>query len=154
MRSFNLEEVQQIVQQAVEQATQQVGEQLLQAAQQTGGSLSSDQKNLGYQKFIEDTGTDEANKIAQFQDMRAWGFNYKALIEDSRDYDRAKKFFELERERIELARNQSEANKKSTMDHVESIVALMTAYRQVNAVNDASKFADAVSEPISPNTGA
>lgn len=152
MKTFSLEEVQQVVQQAVEQATQQVGEQLLQAAQQTGGSLSSDQKNLGYQKFIEDPGTDEANKLAVLTNTRAWDHNVKSLVEDSRDYDKAKKYLDLEKERIEVARNQSEANKKSTMDHVESMMSLLNVYAQVNSVNDNSKFSAAVSEPISPNT--
>ena len=152
MKSFNLEEVQQIVQQAVEQATQQAAEQVLQAAQQTGGSLSSDQKNLGYQKFIEDPGTDEANKLAVYSGTRQWNFNDKALIEDSRDYDKAKKYLDLQREAINVARDQSEANKKSTFDHIESMMGLLNVYRQINSVNDNSKFGAAVSEPISPNT--
>lgn len=145
-------DVTELVKQIAQQLGQQIAEQTLQAAQQTGGSLSADKKVLGADYVTEDTGSDEAVKGKTYVDSELWGFNKKSLVEKSQDFDRSHKALEIQREQIRLIEDRAIASKNASLQHVEAIMALANAYSHLQNVHDQSKFNAAVSEPLSPNT--
>ena len=153
------EQVQKIIQDA-QAAAQQAAAQVLQAAQQTGGSLAADKKVLAHESTTEDTQTDEHIKGKSFNDAEMWVLNKKLLTEREQataqkafDYDVALKEIEVAAAKIELARKQSDFN------HAEQLKAIAVSEAQQAAlikhfVNvEYTKFNNAQSEPISPNTG-
>ena len=102
----------------------------IQSSQQTGGSLAADTKSLGYNKEIDDTGTDEAHKGKTFNDAEMWTINKKLLVEreqgdvrKSGDYDRSLKEIELKTAQIELARKEHDFATKQHMDALQFRVA-------------------------------
>jgi len=159
--SVTKEEITLIAREIAQQVTQQVVEQTLQAAQQTGGSLSADKKVLGTTVVSEDTQTDEAIRGKSYGDSEVMFLNKKLLIEreqasaqKSFDFDKAHKEIELAAAKIELARKQSDF---STTEQLRAI-AVSEAQQSANFKHilnlEYAKFNAAVSEPINPNIGA
>ena len=153
------EQIQKIIQDA-QAAAQQAVAQALQAAQQTGGSLSADKKTLGVTDVTEDTQTDEATRGKTYVDSEMWGINKKLLVEreqsssqKSFDYDRSLKEIEIKTAQLELAR------KESDFSHQEQLKAIAVSEAQQAALVkhltnlEYAKFNAAVSEPLAPNTG-
>ncbi len=152
-----------IIAKAVEQSISQklqALDQALQAAQQTGGSLSADKKVLGYEHISEDIGTDEAYKAGTFATSELWNLDKKILAEreqataqKSHDYDKSLKEIEVAAAKIELARKQSDFN------HAEQLKAIAISEAQQAATfkhilnMEYAKFNAAVSEPINPTAG-
>lgn len=153
------EEIDLIVRQVTQAVTQQVVEQTLQAAQQTGGSLSSDKKVLGATDVTEDTQTDEAIRGKTYVDSEMWGIDKKLLVEreqasaqKSFDFDKAHKEIELASAKIELARKQSDFNVTEQLRAIAVSEAQQAATFKHILNMEYAKFNAAISEPISPNT--
>lgn len=147
--------------QDVQAAAQQAANQVLQAAQQTGGSLAADSKILSVEKDIVDINVDEAFKSKTYVDSELWTIDKKLLVEreqasaqKSFDFDKAHKEIELAAAKIELARKQSDF---STTEQLRAI-AVSEAQQAANFKHllnlEYAKFNAAVSEPINPNIGA
>lgn len=159
--ALSQDEIALIVKEVKQSVAQQIAEQALQAAQQTGGSLSADKKVLGATVVTEDTQTDEAIRGKTYIDSEVWGVDKKLLVEreqsnaqKSFDYDKAHKEIELAAAKIELARKQSDFNITEQL----RAIAVSEAQQSANFKHllnlEYAKFNAAVSEPINPNIGA
>lgn len=159
MATLSEETIQKLLQQ-VEKGDLQSALQTLQTAQQTGGSLSADSKGLGYEKVIDDIGTDEAFKSKTFGDAEMWGINKKLLVareqseaQKSFDYDKALKEIELKSAQVELARKEHGFAHQQKLDNLQVRVAEQAELVKTMLNVEYAKFNSAQSEPISPNTG-
>lgn len=153
-----------IIAKAVEQSISQklqALDQALQAAQQTGGSLSADKKVLASTDVTEDTQTDEHIRGKSYNDAEMWTLNKKLLTEreqsnaqKSQDYDQSLKEIEVAAAKIELARKQSDFNHSEQLKAIAvSEAQNLAAFKHILNMEYA-KFNAAVSEPINPNIGA
>lgn len=147
--------------QDVQAAAQQAANQVLQAAQQTGGSLAADSKILSVEKDVVDIGADEAFKSKTYGDAEMWGINKKLLVEREQasaqkalDFDNAHKQIELAAAKIELARKQSDFSTTEQLRAIAVSEAQQAATIKHMLNLEYAKFNAAVSEPINPNIGA
>lgn len=159
MATLSEETIQKLLQQ-VEKGDLQSALQTLQSAQQTGGSLAADTKGLGYEKVVDDIGTDEAFKSKTYGDSEMWGLNKKLLTEReqataqrSADYDKALKEIEIKTAQLELARKEHDFAHQQKLDSLQARVAEQSELIKHMINVEYAKFNNAQSEPISPNTG-
>jgi len=160
VKSIKQETGQQQIGQVGQQGAQQLSDQVekaisqgVQAAKQAvQGSQQEKASFVSEQDKYEETNTGEAHRGKTYVDAELWGYNKKALVEKSFDFDRSKKAFELEREALAVSEERASVAKVKTLQHVESMMGLLNVYAQIQSVADQSKFNSAVSEPVSPNT--
>lgn len=159
--ALSQDEIALIVKEVKQSVAQQIAEQVLQAAQQTGGSLSADKKVLGSTVVTEDTQTDEHIRGKSYNDAEMWTLNKKLLTareqseaQKSHDYDISLKEIEVAAAKVELARKQSDFNHSEQLKAIAvSEAQQLAAFKHILNLEYA-KFNAAVSEPIAPNTGA
>jgi hypothetical protein len=146
------EEIDLIVRQVTQAVTQQVVEQTLQAAQQTGGSLSADKKVLGSTDVTEDTQTDEAIRGKSYVDSELWGGNKKLLFSDELNNQRALNALAIKEKELQIAEREIKLKLQAQLDHI-AVTAATNAGIFNHALNmEYAKFNAAISEPLAPNT--
>lgn len=151
--SVTKEEITLIAREIAQQVTQQVVEQTLQAAQQTGGSLSADKKVLGATDVTEDTQTDEAIRGKTYIDSESWGANKKLAYSDELNNQRALNALAIKEKELQLLERESKIRLQAQLDHI-AVIAHTNAGIYNHALNMGyATFRSAVEEPISPNTG-
>lgn len=152
--------VTQVVAQSVQGVAQSVTEQIIQATQQTGGSLAADKKVLGIEDISHDIGTDEAFKTQTANSADMWTLNKKILVASellernrSIDYHTALKALELKEQQLNLAEREAKLRKQATLDAIEASEREQAAFLK-HAFNTLSlDFRTAAFHPISPNDG-
>lgn len=172
------EVAQDIAKQISQQVSQEIGQQQLKQIGQQGDQQISDQIQKAISQGIqelkqgiqgstqekssvvdsvtqnkqEETNTGEAHRGKTYVDAELWGYNKKALVEKSSDFDRSKKAIELIRDQLAISEEQAIVAKNKTLQHVEAMTGLLNVYSQIQNVHDQSKLNAAITEPISPNT--
>lgn len=134
MKTFTLEEVQQISQQAAQQAASQAIEQVVQGSSQEKTSLVSSQDKY------EETNTGEAHRASVLSQTRLWNLNDKMLSA-----------IELKEKELALAEREAKLRHQAKLDAIEVL-----NQQNINAFQDAIRylsmdFRTAAFHPISPN---
>lgn len=158
--TFTLAEVQAMIQQAVQQTTQSVTEQVIQATQQTGGSLAADTKVLGVENFSHDIGTDEAFKTQSVNSADMWTLNKKLLVASeltertrSADLNSILNGLNIKEQQLNIAEREAKLRKQAALDAIEVSEREQAAFLK-HAFNTLSlDFRTAAFHPISPNDG-
>lgn len=151
-------EILEIVQQAVQQSAQTVAEQVIQATQQTGGSLSADKKVLGVTSIAHDTHVDEAFSGKTYTDAELWGFDKKQIAVSEQtervrsiDYNNTLQALSIREQQLNLAEREAKLRKQATLDAIE-VSEREQASVLKHAFNTLSlDFRTAAFHPISPN---
>ena len=158
--SITREEVVQIANQVAQQTAQSVAEQVIQATQQTGGSLSADKKVLGVTHMTNDISVDEAFNSKTYTDSELWGFDKKQIAVSEQtervrsiDFNSSLRALELKEKELAIAEREAKLRKQAQLDSIE-ISERQNAAVVSHMLNTFSiDFRTSAAHPFSPNDG-
>lgn len=156
-------------QQGTQQTSQQIGEAIQQALQKVQGSsqekASSLERNAMSENKFEEINTGEAFRSNVYTQTRVHDFNMKMLTAKELEFDLALKALQLKDKELEIARKQHDFSHAQKLDmqnlSIKQYLDALSVARAENSQNfdmaikfEYAKFNSAVSEPISPDSGA